>query len=668
MKRIAFIIFLAGVVACVSPKRDGYLNVSDYMRCGRSDAEALEACIAAAPDSARAIRIDRDLLLDRAVLLPSHTLLLIDGVTVKQADYTFDNVFRGANVALRDDDYAWIPDTISALEDIRIIGRGGARIVGPDLNRTYGTRFMTGDNFGGRTHQLNFCFVKGMEISGLLFQRTRGWAMEFEYCEDVAIHDIRVESMDMDRNRYGNGDGLDIRSGCHRFRVWNFSGKTEDDLIAINTMQAPGRSWPDESYLYPNEFSYRQGEKLLADDPRAADISNIKLERIHKDGGQFHAVILFSQSGHQIYNVRIFDVRVTGNPRPASAPGWVSVYAFNPSLYTPGDIHDVTIRGIRSSAKGTVPFASTLECRNLTVEDVVEMDELPVRADTLRILGVGNSWTRDSMRYLSAIASSAGQPVIVGHGYLGGSTLVDQWHGIADTSYVYIHNGQEQKVHSTYQYWKYTASEDPVKTPSEGYENGLAGIGVTLESIVNDEPWDWIVFQPEATFGGIWKTCGLKELMSEVMAMSGKSVKTALMVPFAYPKGNTDYRQAAVDAYNGGKTPKDQEEWDALYRKQYRLIQKAWPKVCPELGMDACINVGKAVEASRADETLCQYGYFLQRSQDNTHLADGMPKYIASLCYAYTLLDIKPEDITFCPKGAEDDADKARKLVWKELR
>lgn len=673
MKRLAYI--LISFIFCTSGRQsDGYLNVSDFIRRGHSDAEALDACIAAAPNNARTIRIDRDLILDRAVLLPSHTLLLIDGVTVKQADGTFDNVFRGANVVLKDDDPAWIPDTIAALEDIRIIGRNGARIVGPDLNRTSGTRFMTGDNFGGRTHQFNFCFVKGMEISGLLFKRTRGWAMEFEYCEDVAIHDIRVESMDMDRNRYGNGDGLDIRSGCRKFRVWNFSGNTEDDLIAINTMQAPGRTWPDGQYLYPNEFSYRQGERLLSRNPRAADISNIKLERIHKDGGQFHAVILFSQSGHQIYNVRIFDVCISGNPRPAaaSAPGWVSVYAFNPSLYHPGDIHDITIRGIRSSARGTVPFASMLECRDLTVEDVVESDDLPVRSDTLRILGIGNSWTRDCMRYLSAIASSAGKPVIVGHGYLGGSTLVDQLHGICDTSYEYIHNGKQQKVHSTYQYWKYKASDDPVKIPSEGYENGLAGIGVTLDSIVKDESWDWVVFQPEATFGGNWRICGLEELMTSIKEMMepgvAARVKTALMVPFAYPKGNTDYRKRFVEVYNGGRTPKNQTEWDNLYRKQYRLIQKAAPVVCKKLKLDACINVGKAIEACRHDESLSGYGYLLQRRQNNTHLAEGMPKYLASLCYAYTLLDLKPEDILFCPPGAEENADKARKLVWKELR
>lgn len=114
--------------------------------------------------------------------------------------------------------------------------------------------------------------------------------------------------------------------------------------------------------------------------------------------------------------------------------------------------------------------------------------------DTLKILGVGNSWTRDSMRWLSAIATSAGHPVIVGHAYLGGSTLENQYHGIDDTTYTYKHRNIDQVVHNTYQYWKYTCSETPVKTPSEGYKNGLAGIGVTLESVVTDEQWDLVVF------------------------------------------------------------------------------------------------------------------------------------------------------------------------------
>lgn len=296
--------------------------------------------------------------------------------------------------------------------------------------------------------------------------------------------------------------------------------------------------------------------------------------------------------------------------------------------------------------------------------------------DTVRILGVGNSWTRDSMRYLSAIAGSAGRPVIAGHAYLGGSTLENQWHGIRDTSYFYIHNGQQQKVHSTYQYWKYDGSVEAVKTPSQGYENGLAGKGVTLEYAVADEPWDWIVFQPEATLGGDWKRhlggtsdgYSLEALVSDVKGMmpaeAAKKVKIALMVPFSYPRGNTDYRDKFVEVYNKGRRPASQAEWDKLYLKQYKLIQRAAPRLCRHLKMDACINVGAAIGAARQDPDLSRCGYLLQRRQDNTHLAEGIPKYIASLCYVYTLLGLEPEDISFY---VDDEAlcAKARTLVFE---
>ena len=304
-------------------------------------------------------------------------------------------------------------------------------------------------------------------------------------------------------------------------------------------------------------------------------------------------------------------------------------------------------------------------------------------ADTVRILGVGNSWTRDSMRWISAIAQSAGVPVIVGHAYLGGSTLEEQWQGMADTSFCYVHAGQRQRIHSTYQYWKYTVSGTPVKTPSNGYKNGLAGIGVTLEHAVKDEPWDWVVFQPEATFGGDWKrhlgegTDGysLQAFIDAVKGMMlpevASRIKVALMVPFAYPKGNTDYRERFIQVYNNGKTPKNQAEWDRLYRRQYRLIQKGARKVCRELHMDACVNVGKAIQACRKDPELSRCGYLLQRRRDNTHLAEGLPMYIASLCFAYTILGLEPEDISFYPASTlntpfvltEELAAKARRLT-----
>ena len=292
-----------------------------------------------------------------------------------------------------------------------------------------------------------------------------------------------------------------------------------------------------------------------------------------------------------------------------------------------------------------------------------QQDTSSVQQDTVRILGVGNSWTRDSMRWLSAIAASAGKPAIVGHAYLGGSTLEQQYHGIDDTTYTYKHRNIDQVVHNTYQYWKYSGTDNPVKTPAEGYKNGLAGIGVTLESVVKDEPWNIVVFQPHVIVKAHMPDyCGfdINHLVSRIKEMMepevAKSVRCGIMIPFSYPEGNTDYRQNVVDAYNGGIRPSTQEEWDQLYETMHCEIQKDAIRLTDHMGENCSfiINVGKAIYNARAERTLSKYGYKLQRAQNNTHLAEGIPMYIASLCYAYVLLGLTPDEISFYPKFSKD--------------
>lgn len=320
------------------------------------------------------------------------------------------------------------------------------------------------------------------------------------------------------------------------------------------------------------------------------------------------------------------------------------------------------------------------------------------KADTLYILGVGNSWTRDSMRWLSAIAKSAGVPVVVGHAYLGGSTLEQQYNGIDNLEYTYRHGKVNQVVHSTYQYWLYDCTDNPVKTPNKGYRNGLNGIGVTLESVVADKPWEIVVLQPEGivrryikAYGGTFDLNLLVERIKKMMKPEvAAKVRCGLMVPFAYPEGNTDYRKALYDWYNKGVKPANQAEWDAIYERHHHLIQKEIYELGASMGKNCefYVNVGQAIYLGRQHKQLSKSGYKLQRSQNNTHLSEGLAMYIASLAYAYTLLDIKQDDVKFFPKYSKDPqltgdrgktdlitventpalAKRARKVAWKACK
>ena len=168
------------------------------------------------------------------------------------------------------------------------------------------------------------------------------------------------------------------------------------------------------------------------------------------------------------------------------------------------------------------------------------------------------------------------------------------------------------------------------------------------------------------------------------------SVRCGLMVPFSYPVGNTDYRQNVVDAYNNGVRPSSQKEWDDLYERMHHYIQTDARTLAEHMGSNCLfvVNVGQAIYNARADRKLSGFGYLLQRAQNNTHLSEGIPMYIASLCYAYTLLDIEKDAPVFYPLYSKDahltgdtgntiktqvrntpeDAARARDCAWEVVR
>jgi hypothetical protein len=179
----------------------------------------------------------------------------------------------------------------------------------------------------------------------------------------------------------------------------------------------------------------------------------------------------------------------------------------------------------------------------------------------------------------------------------------------------------------------------------------------------------------------------IKKMMKPEVAAK---VRCGLMVPFSYPQGNTDYRQAVCDWYNKGVRPTNQEGWDELYEHIHHCIQREIYELGASMGKNCefYVNVGQAIYLGRQHKQLSKSGYKLQRSQSNTHLSEGLAMYIASLTYAYTLLDIKQEDVLFYPKYSKDAqltgdrgttdlikventpalAKQARKVAWKACK
>ena len=131
--------------------------VKDFLADAKNDSEAIESCFSSAKnitENKTVVFDGKDYFIDRAILIPSDTQIIIDDCTIKQNDYVFDNVFRGDNLIINGIDPYGPPIDVTPIRNIKILGKGDAKIIGTDkpqigyhpFFKEYQT--MTGDFWG----------------------------------------------------------------------------------------------------------------------------------------------------------------------------------------------------------------------------------------------------------------------------------------------------------------------------------------------------------------------------------------------------------------------------------------------------------------------------------------------------------------------------------------
>lgn len=337
--------------------------VNDYIRSDITDSEAIELCLAeaAAVNGEKQIVFEgKEYRLDRAVLLDSDTTIIVDNCTLKQNDFVFDNVFRGNNVLTAAVNPYMEPLEVTPLCNVKIIGKGEAYVIGTDKPQTgYHPFFneyqkMVGDFFGWRTHMFSFSCGVNIEIQSLKLRQTMGWAISFDHCQQVHVHDIDIIS------QVKNGDGIDFRSGCNHCIAENITGFTSDDTVACTAL-SEGRIEKKELSRYLS-FSepYNCSHKKID-----GDIHHITIRNIHT-GGHHHGVICLAANGNKVYDIDIDSVIETDlGDREAT----VKIYTGYGSGYQKGDIHDIRVSNVVSKkAKYAVMVAC--EAENLSFENI----------------------------------------------------------------------------------------------------------------------------------------------------------------------------------------------------------------------------------------------------------------------------------------------------------
>ncbi|HPW75058.1 MAG TPA: hypothetical protein P5125_02265 [Kiritimatiellia bacterium] len=368
--------FADGTKAYARPGSDGgplYTARGDAPRIAKMITEAQaagrrEVVIPYRNDAAN----DDKWIIEETVLIPSGMKVILDGARLVQADGVCCNLFAN--------EHAWTDDRCTAKaedRDIAIEGRNGATLDGGNWNGL-GERSKPPELAGKRL--VHNCFVyfhnvKGFKVSGLKCRHQRYWATCFSFCEQGVIRDLRFEAdiswvsedgRDHRPNRLPgkyvnlwvkNGDGVNLRKGCHDIVVENITGWTEDDVVALTNLC---------------------GEEMKdIVEGKSTDIHHITVRNIRAGTWLwFNQVRLLCCDGAKVHDVVIDGVHDEYDPSWMNWQRNASAVQINDSAEeyyrkrncAMGEMRDIVIRNVTSGAG--FPIRLFCPMQNVTIENL----------------------------------------------------------------------------------------------------------------------------------------------------------------------------------------------------------------------------------------------------------------------------------------------------------
>lgn len=291
----------------------------------------------------------------KSIELPSNTIMEIDGVKIKQIDETFDTLIRGNNYILDLLNPYGFPLEIKPLENVWIIGKNGASLEGPTVNvqmthPILGLQDAVGDYWGWRTLTVCFSNTRNVKIEGLSISRPRCYAISFDLCKYGEVSNMVINSS------LKNGDGVDLRMGCHNFLIDTLSGSTSDDCVALNTGTTTPITFPSDNLVYPLTPCRNTAHLRTCYEN---SITNIAIKNITM-GGAHNCIRLLAIGGLRITNILITDIQET----TSTHGNLITIGTGYGAGYKANDISNVRInRAVSNYANYTL--TSNSKCDNI---------------------------------------------------------------------------------------------------------------------------------------------------------------------------------------------------------------------------------------------------------------------------------------------------------------
>lgn len=249
----------------------------------------------------------------------------------------------------------------------------------------------------------------------------------------------------------------------------------------------------------------------------------------------------------------------------------------------------------------------------LTLSLLALLTVLGVSARTVRILAIGNSFSRDAIEQnLHELAAADGDTAVIGNLFIGGCSLERHVKNVRDDKHEYV-------------YRKINADGKMSERTKTSIKEALA-----------DENWDYISMQQASPLSGIYESYAayLPELLAYVKANGPQKAKTMLHQTWAYAQ---DARHTGFRNYGNDQT--------TMYKSIVNAVNKA-----AKLGkIKIIIPAGTAIQNARTS--------FIgdNMNRDGYHLDYTVGRFTAACAWYEKLFGRNAAENGYTPEGMNPD-------------
>ena len=246
----------------------------------------------------------------------------------------------------------------------------------------------------------------------------------------------------------------------------------------------------------------------------------------------------------------------------------------------------------------TLSFVSTVEANSPSVLD----------KPTLKVLDIGNSYTKDATNLLPLIAKHSGADLsnICLYRCTRGSGSFKTWYD--------VYNDNDVTIYSISKVLGGLPAN--VKTGT-----GEAGDGKPFRDVLTDEKWDLIIIHQVSTYApyySMWKSHNSAGYLDELISVIKRH------------QPNAEIGFLLVHSYWSGYSKNTE---NSSYDR-WQLIANSTKSFCEDYDVDFVIPYGTAIQNLRASSLNNEYDL----TRDGTHCGYGLAQYTAACCYYESLI------------------------------